>query len=339
MAKHLATRSAWMSGLRRAESDSRRDAAIVSHDSRGLVKINPLATWSDAQVDAYIAENDVPVNPMLFDGYPSIGCWPCTRRCRSRRRRSRRSLGRFVQDRMWVEHMTLTEASPTTIAPAAALDHLDALESHAIFIIREVAAELRNPVVLFSGGKDSVVVLHLVAKALAPAPFPFAVMHVDTGHNFQEVLDFRDLVVSKLGARLVVASVQQSIDRGRCADPGAGASRNRLQSVSLLDAIAEHGFDACFGGARRDEDKARARSASSRSVMSSGSGILATSAPSCGTCTTGVCGRASTCAPFRSATGPSSTSGGTSSARTSISPRSTSLTSVRSSPGTACSSR
>ncbi len=112
--------------------------------------------------------------------------------------------------------MTLTEAAPTTVAREAALDHLDALESQAIFIIREVAAELRNPVVLFSGGKDSVVVLHLVAKALAPAPFPFAVMHVDTGHNFQEVLDFRDLVVSKLGARLVVASVQASIDRGRC---------------------------------------------------------------------------------------------------------------------------
>ena len=155
--------------------------------------------------------------------------------------------------------MTLTEASPTTVARAGALDHLDALESQAIFIIREVAAELRNPVVLFSGGKDSVVVLHLVAKALAPAPFPFAVMHVDTGHNFQEVLDFRDLVVSKLGARLVVASVQESIDHGRVADPGAGASRNRLQSVTLLDAIAEHGFDACFGGARRDEDKARAK--------------------------------------------------------------------------------
>ena len=160
---------------------------------------------------------------------------------------------------MWVAPVTLTEAAPTTVARDGALDHLDALESQAIFIIREVAAELRNPVVLFSGGKDSVVVLHLVAKALAPAPFPFAVMHVDTGHNFQEVLDFRDLVVSKLGARLVVASVQASIDRGRCSDPGVGASRNRLQSVSLLDAIAENGFDACFGGARRDEDKARAK--------------------------------------------------------------------------------
>ena len=161
--------------------------------------------------------------------------------------------------------MTLTEAPPTaattatTIARRARLEHLDALEAQAIFIIREVAAELRNPVVLFSGGKDSVVVLHLVAKAMAPAPFPFAVMHVDTGHNFDEVIEFRDRVVGRLGARLVVASVQGSIDDGRVGDPGAGASRNRLQSVTLLDAIAEHGFDACFGGARRDEDKARAK--------------------------------------------------------------------------------
>jgi sulfate adenylyltransferase subunit 2 len=165
--------------------------------------------------------------------------------------------------------MTLTEAPPTATTPAtptvnpgaarARLDHLDALEAQAMFIIREVAAELRNPVVLFSGGKDSVVVLHLVAKAMAPAPFPFAVMHVDTGHNFDEVIEFRDRVVGRLGAQLVVASVQRSIEDGRVGDPGAGASRNRLQSVTLLDAIAEHGFDACFGGARRDEDKARAK--------------------------------------------------------------------------------
>src|SRR5262245_62188094 len=107
---------------------------------------------------------------------------------------------------MCVAPMTLTEAAPTTTR-SGALDHLDALESQAIFIIREVAAELRNPVVLFSGGKDSVVVLHLVAKALAPAPFPFAVMHVDTGHKFQEMLDFSDLIVCKLGDRLVVAFV------------------------------------------------------------------------------------------------------------------------------------
>jgi sulfate adenylyltransferase subunit 2 len=153
----------------------------------------------------------------------------------------------------------------TAISPGSAravrgrLDHLDTLESHAIHVIREVAAELRNPGVLFSGGKDSVVVLHLCVKAFAPAPLPFPVLHIDTGHNFAEVLSFRDRTAAAVGARLVVGSVQQSIDHGRVSDPGHGASRNRLQSVTLLDAIAEHGFDALFGGARRDEDKARAK--------------------------------------------------------------------------------
>jgi sulfate adenylyltransferase subunit 2 len=142
---------------------------------------------------------------------------------------------------------------------AGRLAHLDALESHAIFVMREVAAEREHPVILFSGGKDSVVLLHLAAKAFAPGRIPFAVMHVDTGHNFAEVIDFRDRRVAELGAHLVVASVQDSIDQGRVADPGSGGSRNRLQSVTLLDAIAEHRFDACFGGARRDEDKARAK--------------------------------------------------------------------------------
>ncbi|MBK5223070.1 MAG: sulfate adenylyltransferase subunit CysD [Acidimicrobiia bacterium] len=139
------------------------------------------------------------------------------------------------------------------------LAHLDALEAHAIFVMREVAAERERPVVLFSGGKDSVILLHLASKAFAPGKFPFAVMHVDTGHNFPEAIDFRDRRVAELGTGLVVASVQASIDAGRVADPGHGGSRNRLQSVTLLDAIAENTFDACFGGARRDEDKARAK--------------------------------------------------------------------------------
>ena len=140
------------------------------------------------------------------------------------------------------------------------LSHLRTLESEAIHIFREVAAELERPVLLFSGGKDSVLLLRLAEKAFWPARFPFPVMHVDTGHNFPEVIEFRDRRIEELGARLVVASVQESIDKGRVREEsGPRASRNRLQTVTLLDAIAEHGFDACFGGARRDEERARAK--------------------------------------------------------------------------------
>jgi len=139
------------------------------------------------------------------------------------------------------------------------VDHLALLEAHAIFVLREVAAESERPVLLFSGGKDSAVLLHLAVKAFRPGGLPFPIMHVDTGHNFDEVIKFRDERVSQLGEHLIVASVQESIDRGRAPDPGPNASRNRLQTTTLLDAIAEHSFDACFGGARRDEDKARAK--------------------------------------------------------------------------------
>jgi sulfate adenylyltransferase subunit 2 len=139
-----------------------------------------------------------------------------------------------------------------------ALSHLAALESEAVHIFREVAAELERPVLLFSGGKDSVVMLHLARKAFAPAPVPFPVMHVDTGHNFPEVLSYRDEAVADYGVRLVVASVQDSIDRGRVRERPDG-TRNPLQTVTLLDAITEHRFDAVFGGGRRDEEKARAK--------------------------------------------------------------------------------
>jgi sulfate adenylyltransferase subunit 2 len=140
------------------------------------------------------------------------------------------------------------------------LSHLDALEAEAIHIMREVAAELERPVLLFSGGKDSIVLLRLAEKAFRPARFPFPVMHVDTGHNFPEVIEFRDRLVAQIGERLIVASVQESIDKGRVVEErGPRASRNRLQTVTLLDAIEEHGFDAAFGGARRDEERARAK--------------------------------------------------------------------------------
>ena len=137
---------------------------------------------------------------------------------------------------------------------------LDGLIDESVTIIREVAAEFERPVLLFSGGKDSVVMLHLAVRAFAPARIPFPVMHIDTGHNFPEVIEFRDRCVAEMGVQLVVGSVQASIDAGKVADvSGPRASRNPLQTVTLLDSIAEHRFDAVFGGARRDEERARAK--------------------------------------------------------------------------------
>jgi sulfate adenylyltransferase subunit 2 len=140
------------------------------------------------------------------------------------------------------------------------VSHLSLLEAEAVHVMREVAAECERPALLFSGGKDSLVLLRLAEKAFRPGRFPFPVMHVDTGHNFPEVLEFRDRRMAELGERLVVASVQEAIDRGLVTDEaGPRASRNRLQTSALLTAIEEHGFDACIGGARRDEERARAK--------------------------------------------------------------------------------
>jgi len=140
------------------------------------------------------------------------------------------------------------------------LSHLDLLEAEAIHIMREVAAEFERPVLLFSGGKDSIVLVRLAEKAFRPGKFPFPLMHVDTDHNFEEVVDFRDRLVDRLGEKLIVAKVQDSIDAGRVVeDTGPRASRNRLQTTTLLDAIEEYKFDAAFGGARRDEERARAK--------------------------------------------------------------------------------
>src|SRR5713226_10131175 len=154
-------------------------------------------------------------------------------------------------------HLAYRDSPPLSREP---LDHLDTLEAESIYILREVAGQLERPVLLFSGGKDSAVLLRLAEKAFRPGPFAFPVLHVDTGHNFPEVLEFRDRRMAELGERLIVASVQESIDSGRAVEElGPRASRNRLQTVTLLDALAEHGFDAAFGGARRDEERARAK--------------------------------------------------------------------------------
>ena len=147
-----------------------------------------------------------------------------------------------------------------TAASGYGLDHLRTIESESIHIIREVAAEFERPCLLFSGGKDSIVMLHLALKAFAPCKLPFPIMHVDTGHNFDEVIAFRDATVERLGLRLVVASVQDDIDAGRSVEQtGPRASRNQLQTATLLRGIEEQRFDAVFGGARRDEEKARAK--------------------------------------------------------------------------------
>lgn len=140
------------------------------------------------------------------------------------------------------------------------LDHLELLEAEAIHVLREVAAQFDTSCILFSGGKDSIVVTHLARKAFYPAPIPFPLLHIDTGHNFPETIEFRDDLVSRLGAKLLVGSVQTSIDQGRAAEEtGIGASRNVAQTVTLNDAIEKYQFDACIGGARRDEEKARAK--------------------------------------------------------------------------------
>lgn len=140
------------------------------------------------------------------------------------------------------------------------LNHLEELEAESIFVIREVFAQFENPAILFSGGKDSIVVTHLARKAFWPAPIPFPLVHIDTGHNFPETIEFRDKLVKDVGARLVVGSVQKSIDEGKAVEEtGPNASRNAIQTITLLDTIEEYRFDCCMGGARRDEEKARAK--------------------------------------------------------------------------------
>jgi sulfate adenylyltransferase subunit 2 len=144
-------------------------------------------------------------------------------------------------------------------ATAPRVSQLRALEAEAVFVVREVVAELPRPVLLFSGGKDSIVLLRVAEKAFRPLPLPFPVLHVDTGHNFPEVIELRDRRLLEAGHQLIVASVQDSIDSGRVKEDTPGGSRNRLQTVTLLDALEQHGFDAAFGGARRDEERARAK--------------------------------------------------------------------------------
>jgi sulfate adenylyltransferase subunit 2 len=262
----------WITGIRREQGPTRASAELIECDeARGLWKYNPLAYWTDKDIWRRIHERELPYHPLHDQGYESIGCAPCTRPGAGRDGRwagSEKTECGLHETPLGA--VAVAEPPPTpTPAPRGArahssprpqLSHLAALESEAIHVMREVAAELERPVLLFSGGKDSIVLLRLAEKAFRPGPFPFPLMHVDTGHNFPEVIEFRDRRVAELGERLIIASVQESIDNGRVVEEtGPRASRNQLQTVTLLDAIAEHGFDAAFGGARRDEERARAK--------------------------------------------------------------------------------
>ena len=307
--RELASYEAWVTGLRREDSPLRAGTPLVEWDTaHKMVKINPVAAWTFDEQIGYATENQVPVNPLLFRGYPSIGCAPCTRPVAPG---EDPRAGRWAGLAKTECGLHVTEDHPETLrddaAPVVELDvkkylkggitlptldariqldpdpsplpevrsaaeprkeaadehastltHLQELEAEAIHIIREAVAELERPVLLFSGGKDSVLMLHLASKAFWPGTVPFPVMHVDTGHNFPEVLEYRDRTVEKLGLRLVVASVQDYIDDGRLLERADG-TRNPLQTQPLLDAIVEHRFDAVFGGGRRDEEKARAK--------------------------------------------------------------------------------
>ncbi len=164
------------------------------------------------------------------------------------------------------------------------LNYLDELESEAIFILREVWAQFDNPVILFSGGKDSILVTHLAKKAFYPAKIPFPLMHVDTGHNFPETIKFRDDIIADLGVQLIVGSVQESIDGGRVSEEkGKNATRNVLQITTLLDAIESNKIDCAIGGGRRDEEKARAKERFFHTGMILGNGTLKTKDLNCGT--------------------------------------------------------
>lgn len=230
---------------------------------------------------------------------------------------------------------TATRTLPDTLENPYALSHLDALEAESVHIFREVAGEFERPVILFSGGKDSIVMLHLALKAFHPAPVPFALLHVDTGHNFPEVIEYRDRTAARHNLRLHVASVQDFIDDGRLRERPDG-TRNPLQTVPLLDAIESHKFDAVFGGGRRDEEKARAKERVFSLRDEFGAWDPRRQRPELWSLYNGRTRRASTCASSPSPTGPSWTCGSTSSARASSSRRSTTPTSARCSSATGC---
>ncbi len=285
LTRALVAKGAWITGLRRAQSVTRTEIAVEEFDqAHGLPKFNPLADWSDDDVWTYLRAQRRAVQRAARSRLSVDRLRAVYARGPARRGRPRRALvvGSARAQGVWLAPAPdsaghegcrtvcddgdgvsrgLTRVRPWsgTGLPPADADHLGWLESEAIHILREVAGQCRSPALLFSGGKDSLVLLRLAEKAFRPGRFPFPLLHIDTGHNFPEVIAFRDRRAAELGETLIVRSVEDSIAAGRVVLRHPAESRNAHQSVTLLDAIAEFGFDACIGGARRDEEKARAK--------------------------------------------------------------------------------
>ena len=327
----LAGYDAWVTGVRRVEAPTRANTPLVTWDEKhGLVKINPIAAWSDEQMQAYIDEHHVLVNPLVDEGYPSIGCRTCTiKPLPGADPRSGRWAGRAKTE------CGLHGMTTAVHMSAPVLDALDALESESIHIFREVAGEFDRPVILFSGGKDSTLLVHLAVKAFAPAPVPFPLLHVDTGHNYPEVIDFRDRLVERLACGWRSRTSRTgSTTAGSSSARTAPATRCRPSRCSTRSTSTGSTPSSAAAGATRS---ARGpRSGSSACATRSAAGTRARSARSCGTSTTAGTRPVSTSGCSRSPTGPSWTSGATSSARTSSFRRSTTPTSARCSAATAC---
>ena len=267
---------AWLTGQRKEQSVTREELAFKEQDTaRDIVKYNPLFDWTQDEIWSYLLTRNVPIHPLHAQGYASIGCEPCTRAIRESEdvragrwwwlQSESKECGLHVSPAVVQETDVIIEKAAARPKPTRAIknDYLDWLEAESIYIIREVVGQCANPAMLFSGGKDSIVMFHLARKAFRfgtrDIKLPFPLVHIDTGHNYAEVIQFRDEIVARTGSKLIVGHVEDSIRKGTVRLRKETDSRNAAQATTLLETIAEYGFDALMGGARRDEEKARAK--------------------------------------------------------------------------------
>lgn len=272
----LAGADAWLTGQRKEQAVTRGDLIFKESDMvRDIVKYNPLFDWTQDEIWSYLLTRKVPIHSLHAQGYASIGCEPCTRAIRENEDvRAGRWWWLQGESKECGLHVSpaVVQAAESIIVKAAASpasqvtinnDYLDWLEAESIYIIREVVGQCANPAMLFSGGKDSIVMFHLARKAFRfgkrDIKLPFPLVHIDTGHNYAEVIKFRDEIVARTGSKLIVGHVEDSIRKGTVRLRKETDSRNAAQATTLLETIAEYGFDALMGGARRDEEKARAK--------------------------------------------------------------------------------